>query len=367
MKSMVICTLLVFLIPHLNAYGESWEPLQIDIIAGNGERPTHHGIMLKVYQNSNNTAMDIWPTSNPYQMNLPLDHRYKIEAFASSMFFDVDFVDFVQPQQKVDLSMPAPGSVSISVAYSDGFTPIQGAIVSLRSSDHTYRYWTNSTTDSSGNTARFWLQPTLLKEDKYVADIFLGDLVYTYSPIRINPGLSQNIKIVSPWPKVIEQSIVVSVLDSDYKKISGLHQNLTIEVHDGDAKVARSTVNHRGDAYFSNLKVGNYLFRALWHDGEQNHEIGSIKVILTGKVEPIEILSTPAQNKTASVPDLLQNQTANPILANSIPLQPLPVPSWIKDVAGWWAQGQISDSEFLKAIEYLFDNNIITIDGAQTR
>ena len=38
------------------------------------------------------------------------------------------------------------------------------------------------------------------------------------------------------------------------------------------------------------------------------------------------------------------------------------IPSWIKNVAGWWAIGDISENEFLTGIEYLINNNIILID-----
>ena len=38
------------------------------------------------------------------------------------------------------------------------------------------------------------------------------------------------------------------------------------------------------------------------------------------------------------------------------------IPVWIKDVAGWWASGVISETEFLTGIEYLINNNIILLD-----
>ena len=37
------------------------------------------------------------------------------------------------------------------------------------------------------------------------------------------------------------------------------------------------------------------------------------------------------------------------------------IPSWIKNTAGWWAEGKISETEFLRAIEYLIENKIIKI------
>lgn len=37
------------------------------------------------------------------------------------------------------------------------------------------------------------------------------------------------------------------------------------------------------------------------------------------------------------------------------------VPSWIKDTADWWAEGLVSDSEFVNGLQYLISNGIITV------
>ena len=37
------------------------------------------------------------------------------------------------------------------------------------------------------------------------------------------------------------------------------------------------------------------------------------------------------------------------------------IPDWIKNVAGWWANDEISENEFLQSIEYMINNNIISI------
>ena len=38
------------------------------------------------------------------------------------------------------------------------------------------------------------------------------------------------------------------------------------------------------------------------------------------------------------------------------------IPSWIKHVAEWWANDEISQDEFLRGIEYMINNNIILLD-----
>jgi hypothetical protein len=41
------------------------------------------------------------------------------------------------------------------------------------------------------------------------------------------------------------------------------------------------------------------------------------------------------------------------------------IPDWIKNNAKWWSEGQIGDSEFVSAIKYLIENDIMTIQQEQ--
>jgi len=41
--------------------------------------------------------------------------------------------------------------------------------------------------------------------------------------------------------------------------------------------------------------------------------------------------------------------------------EPTPIPSWVKGVAGFWAQGQITDDEFKEAIRFLVNNGILVL------
>jgi len=49
------------------------------------------------------------------------------------------------------------------------------------------------------------------------------------------------------------------------------------------------------------------------------------------------------------------------LVPNSSAQEDTQVPSWIKNVAGWWANGEIPENEFLSGIEYLINHNIISI------
>ena len=48
-------------------------------------------------------------------------------------------------------------------------------------------------------------------------------------------------------------------------------------------------------------------------------------------------------------------------IPNSSGQEDTQIPDWIKKVAGWWANSEISESEFMSGIEYLINNNIISI------
>ena len=37
------------------------------------------------------------------------------------------------------------------------------------------------------------------------------------------------------------------------------------------------------------------------------------------------------------------------------------IPGWIKNTAGWWADGQIDDSSFVSGLQWLISNGIMKI------
>jgi len=50
------------------------------------------------------------------------------------------------------------------------------------------------------------------------------------------------------------------------------------------------------------------------------------------------------------------------ILVPNSSAQDAQIPIWVKNVAGWWGSGDISENEFVTGIEYLINNNIILLD-----
>ena len=58
-----------------------------------------------------------------------------------------------------------------------------------------------------------------------------------------------------------------------------------------------------------------------------------------------------------SIIDIIGTDALNPFLIET----EAEIPSWIKDSAGWWADGQIDDETFVDGIEYLISNGILQI------
>ena len=54
------------------------------------------------------------------------------------------------------------------------------------------------------------------------------------------------------------------------------------------------------------------------------------------------------------------------ILVPNVYAQDFEVPSWIKNNAGWWANGQIDDSSFLNGIQYLIKEGIMVVSITET-
>ena len=78
----------------------------------------------------------------------------------------------------------------------------------------------------------------------------------------------------------------------------------------------------------------------------------------------VEIVST-SNSRTLVIPffggdsiiDILGTNTLNPFSAET----EIEIPSWIKNNAEWWADGQIDDEAFVQEIQYLITNGIIQV------
>ena len=41
------------------------------------------------------------------------------------------------------------------------------------------------------------------------------------------------------------------------------------------------------------------------------------------------------------------------------------IPSWIKNTAGWWSEGEVADSEFINSMKWMIENNVLKVSEPQ--
>jgi hypothetical protein len=65
--------------------------------------------------------------------------------------------------------------------------------------------------------------------------------------------------------------------------------------------------------------------------------------------------------KGDSIIEIIGTHTANPFITNNEI-----IPDWIKNNAGWWADGLIEDTEFVSGIQYLIKEKILIVPETQS-
>jgi hypothetical protein len=398
-KTKFILIFIVILLIPLTSYGQQIGTLEINLKSVGDEMADYHGTALKIYQGNQNIPFKTIDslTGNPYKVSLPIGYEYKVEVYANSMYANVGYVNLQDSNEKLDLVIPNTIGILFTVVYDDGATPIDNATVSVKSNNG-YEYWTTSTTDKEGNTIRFWLQPTISADEFYTANVSIGnDMSYSYHPINILQGSSNNIKIVTQWPAVTTP-LVASVYKSSFQKVSKSDGNFVVQLYNkNENKIAESQVNVRGEAYFTNLKVGSYVLRAIDLNNNTNEAWGVTTFIDNGNQTSVQIFKNQTNNQvlttsqvvsgtndsstvtvpvnssqnlqTTISPDLLLdikkwngNSTttvSDSKLLSDMGIKANHIPFWVTKIAKWVADGEINEQDFVNAIMYLHTSGII--------
>ena len=338
--------------------------LEINLLSVTSEREDYHGVSLKIYQDNNKAPFETLDsiTGNPYKISLPMGHPYKIEVYVSSMLASVGYVDMESDSKQISFGIPVSGSVRFNVVYNDGSTPIDNATIMIKSDDGTYQYWTNSTTDNSGNTVRYWLEPTISKDDYYVATVLIGSgLSYTYSPVIILPGISGDTQITTPWPVTLPP-ITVSVYKSPLQKITKSDGAFQVQLCDSHGnKIAQSQLNVLGKTTFSNLKVGKYTIKVINSDDQNDSRWDAINATLDGKQTSFQIFENTNQSDSTNQGNaniaISVTQTDNASGDE--------IPSWVRNNAKGWVKNQASDSDFVAGIKYMIKEGIVNATDSQ--
>lgn len=265
-NNMILAVTLILLLPLIalmpavtNAQSEG--TLDVFIKSENGDRVAPGALSMKVFRGLDTSPLQEFASvvENPTKVgSLQVGQRYKIEIYMNSMYAGVGFIDLKTQHDKIDITIKNTGGLRLNLFYKDGQTPLQNAGVSIKS--HDGRIWSHSETDANGNTLRVWLHPAVRPGDYYYAEVLLAKgILYTSPPIRLQPNVAQEFRIVTDWPTVVDKLITVDVYANPQTKVGRQDGTFVAEVYDRkNNKVADSPVIDSGVAYFSKMPVNNY-------------------------------------------------------------------------------------------------------------
>jgi len=291
--NLMIIFLLTFLglVGNLTVYAQQSASIELEVKYWNGDLVDPTETQITIFQDGNAEFKTIKLSTNPQIISgIPQGHNYSFEILRHGIhIFTSNTILLNSDLEKTVLIIPPEGGMKFKVYYNDGYTPIQEAKVVIRSTNNAPLI--STITNNEGQTQRYWLQST--KPDEfYFAEISLGTgITYLYSPVKLVPEVPRDFKITTPWPPLIDDLITVSIYQGN-QKISKDDGSFIVQVFDKkNKKVDESSVNIRGEAFFSKLQVGEYNFIAIQitPDKTSFQTWGSTKMILTGKENHVTI------------------------------------------------------------------------------
>ena len=167
-----------------------------------------------------------------------------------------------------------------------------------------------------------------------IYDSFGGNAVYKSNLYFDMPGAAE-------WSDA--SSAIRYDLARDEIEIINGNDNFTADVTSnvvGDIVQVTFKIMFTGPMETSHIAIQNI-------DDSRNYQLKYFR-------DAIEVTGTPTQTSlTAADDEITQTSTAS-------------VPAWVKNTAGWWADGAISEGEFVKGVEYLIQQQIIDTDAQTT-
>lgn len=88
-------------------------------------------------------------------------------------------------------------------------------------------------------------------------------------------------------------------------------------------------------------------------------ESGVTDVSASGLMQ-VDVKTLPSFGSTGTT-ETTNGTTSGIMNVTSSVTQPVVIPAWIKNNAGWWASGQIGDGQFVQGLQYMITNGIIKI------
>ena len=290
--------------------------LNVKLEYTNGDRLDAFETSLIIYQdNKENLFEKLDPIQiNPLSLSLPLGHNYFLEPVVNGIHLDPSLVDLDESTKSIKISVPLSGGVKFQVFYNDNYTPIEGATVSIKSSDG--KEWKQSVTDEDGHTARFWIQSTINSQDYFIVDTSLGsEITYSYNSLEVQPGIPQDIKITTDFPKLV-QRIDISIFKDLQNKLVKNDGKFIVELFDAENNlVSKSKVDRSGKALVSLVNIGEYDLKITNVTNTPGELWYSEKIVVKNEIESFKIFPNP-HKLPSSDSGILSDEKINPLSKN---------------------------------------------------
>ncbi len=231
------------------------------------------------------------------------------------------------------------------------------------------------TSDKTFSASMVAMGALWLSAGTYTADVYYGNenatTTFQFSGSSLAPSGPSTIPVDGTSYSVSYTMTNGTVLDIKADPVS---QSLTVSIQTtGDGlltidlpRALIDTKNSDGsDKAFVVLNDGQI---AQFTEGFSNGSDRILGILFKDGTQQMKIIGTlvVGQGSPTSQPQVPNATTPNPNF-NPSPTIPSPstreIPAWVKTNAGWWANGQVSDADFEKGIEYLIDQKIIKVSS----
>jgi len=123
------------------------------------------------------------------------------------------------------------------------------------------------------------------------------------------------------------------------------------------------------DAFLLDRPVSVSYDLSIFHDGEKIAQASGISADMGQNVVEFDVPDDITGVMTLQFENLNGSDLADailPVVVDRVSIDETSIPVWIKNNAGWWADGQIDDSSFLQGIQYLIKEGIMVIPPTET-
>ena len=161
---------------------------------------------------------------------------------------------------------------------------------------------------------------------------------FAYAHVTIEVG---SYEVVVGWqdePPIVGILNAITIDVREPGDVEGAYMGVTNAFRNLDATVISGGISKSLD-----IQAGKYP--AEYYGEIIPTKIGQVEVKLVGEINGIEI------------DEIIRIEDVETGSADNI------IPRWIKNNAGWWANDQITENEFLRGVEYLIENDIIVISS----